>query len=251
MLAPFLAFSEVLLGMLLFFNYRKSLISLLIGVMTIGFTLAFAYAYHFKGVTDCGCMGFLTQTPASVSFIRNIFIIGGCVWIWRWPTDQKKMLSPWILWTLITLCFGTFGLATYTYGKSILPAYKLSVGDPIEKSFIGNYKNKFPQRDQYGFVFVFSPACIHCWNSTANMNTIQQSPEMGNVLGVTFDVSDTTEYMKSLKPLFPVVLGSTDSILADIKRIPVLVVIKDGKINRIFAKEIPCAATLKEILEDK
>jgi len=161
------------------------------------------------------------------------------------------MLSPWKQWVLISLCFGTFGLAAYTYGKSILPAHNLSVGDPIEKSFIGNYKNRFPHNDQYGFVFVFSPDCNHCWNSTANINTIQQSPEMGNVLGVTFDVTDTTEYMKSLKPLFQIVLGSTDSIVVDIKRIPVLVVIKEGKINRIFAREIPCAATLKKMLEDK
>jgi len=56
--APFIAFIEVLLGLLLILNYRKQLVAVLIGLMTIGFSLAFAYAYHFKGVTDCGCMFF-------------------------------------------------------------------------------------------------------------------------------------------------------------------------------------------------
>lgn len=248
--APFIAFTEVLLGLLLLLNYRKQIISGVIGIMTIGFSLAFAYAYHFRGITDCGCMGFLTQTPPYLSFLRNLLIIIGCFWIWRSSASQDNQWTQWKQWTLIIISFATFGLSTYTYGKSVLPSYLLSEGDPIEKSFLVNYKH-FYQNQPYSFIFVFSPDCTHCWNSTANISTIQQAPELGNVLGVTFDVTDTTEFMQSLKPQFPVVLGSTDSIVTDIKKIPVLIVIKDGKINRIFAKEIPCAATLKKMLEDK
>jgi uncharacterized membrane protein YphA (DoxX/SURF4 family) len=249
--APFIAFAEVLFGLLLILNYRKQLIATLIGAMTIAFTVAFFYAYNFRGVTDCGCMGFLTQTPAWLSFTRNLLVIAGCAWIGLSFTDKKSKFSLWKQWVLIVVSFSTFGLASYTYGKSIFPSYKLSIGDSIEKSFIGHYKGYFPNNNQYGFLFIFSPDCNHCWNSTANINTIRQSPELGNVLGLTFDVTDTTDYMKSLKPQFPVVMGSTDSITADIKRIPVLVVIKNGKISRIFAKEIPCAAILKRELELK
>ena len=61
---------------------------------------------------------------------------------------------------------------------------------------------------------------------------------------------DTTQYMKVMKPNFEVLKYPNDELYNYIVGVPVLLILKDGKvIKKINSENIPCGPMLRRIFE--
>jgi uncharacterized membrane protein YphA (DoxX/SURF4 family) len=248
--APFISGIEIILGLCLILNIRPRLTSLIVGLLTVVFTIAFTYAFFVRGVQDCGCMGsfrFL-KIPAFVSFARNILIIAGCFWIWRFTEDNNPQTSAWKKWVIYIVGSLSFCLSGYSLGAHFLNKNKIHVGDQIDAGALHQFNYMISKGTS--FVFIFGADCYHCWNATENVKSIRGIPEFNNVIGIAM-YGDTTEYMTEMKPNFPVFKNPSAELGEVINEVPVLLMLKNGKIERIFkADNIPCGHMLKRMIEN-
>src|ERR1035437_8476992 len=81
-IAPFISAIEIILGLCLILNIQTRTTVLFVTAITIVFTLLFSYAFFFRGIEDCGCMGSFLKVSPYISLSRNVLIIIGCLWIW-------------------------------------------------------------------------------------------------------------------------------------------------------------------------
>ena len=248
--APLISSTEIILGICLILNILPKLTSIFVGLITFIFTIAFLYAYFFKGIEDCGCMGTFFKIPSYISFARNILIIMGCYWIWKTSEKDYKYVAIWKKWIVYIMAALSFGVSGYTLQKSIIDKNNIEVGEQANYSYLKYYNDIIAEGRS--FVFIFSPNCRHCWNSTENVKSLKTIPEYKNVIGVTFADADTAEFMQTMKPNFNVYKYPTDELTDVIKEIPVLLVLDNGKVTKIFSvNNIPCGSILKKMEEEE
>lgn len=245
--APVICGIEIILGLCLILNIKPVTTSLITGLVTILFTIAFTYAYFFKGVEDCGCMGSFKffKIPPYISFIRNILIITGCFWIWKFTNDKEPVISYWKKWTVCIIGGLSLCLSGYSLSANIISKNDVHIGDQVNINALHLFDDKISKG--ICCVFLFNADCNHCWNVTENVKSIKNIPKLQNVIGIVLH-GDTTEYMKEMKPNFPVYKYPTNELTDIFGEVPVLLLLKDGKVEMIFNLEnIPCGQMLKRI----
>jgi len=241
-ISPLISGIEVVLGLCLILNIRPKVTVLLVGILTVLFTLVFGFAFFTKGVNDCGCMGPLITIPYQISFGRNVLIISGCYWVWDYYKNEKIPISNWKKWVIYIFGALTFCLAGSTLGMNIIDKSKARVGDQADKTYLRGYEGLISKGRSY--VFVFSPGCGHCWNATENVKTFKTANDSNIVFGLTFPNEDTTMYMRQMRPNFQI-FKYPGKDLKDIFEIPSLLILENGRIVRIFKSDkIPCIQML-------
>ena len=249
-LAPVICGVEIVLGLCMILNVRPKITSFFVGALTLIFTIAFAFAYFHKGITDCGCMGsfqFVQVTPA-VSFIRNFLVMIGCLWVWLNSPTGAVVVSQWKMWVIYVVGGLAFCLAGYTMCNPLVPKNKIHVGEQINTGLLRYYARNISKGRSV--IFIFSPDCGHCWNSTENLKSIKRIPELSNVIGITFANRDFTTYSQEMEPNFEIYNYPTNELQEVISQVPVLLVLNDGKLERKFEfKEIPCGKMLQQMLK--
>jgi uncharacterized membrane protein YphA (DoxX/SURF4 family) len=246
-LGPFISGIEILLGLFLILNIRARATALIVSLLTIVFTISFAYAFFAKGIEDCGCMGNFVTIPPAVSFARNIFIIAGGLWIWKYNSDEKTETDTWKRWTVLVVGCLSFLVAGYTLGKQIIDKNNIHQGDQLSTSLF-----RFFDRSVFTgktVVYIFSPNCGHCWNSTENVKSIKEIPQFNNLVGVTFNDVDIADYVAAMQPNFEIVNYPTDELHDYVKEVPVLLILNNGKVEKMFkSQDIPCGKMLEKML---
>jgi uncharacterized membrane protein YphA (DoxX/SURF4 family) len=250
-IAPFISAIEIILGLCLILNIQPRITALFAAVITIVFTLLFSYAFFFRGIEDCGCMGSFLKVSPYISLSRNVLIIIGCLWIWftfKEPDVQNKNWKKWIVYVIggISLC-----VSGYTLGKPLIKKVELltiNEGDQVNATVFKCYKDKISK--DTCIIFIFSPECNHCWNATENIKSIKRTPGFSNVIGITYNDADTARYMKEMKPNFEVLKYPTNELYDYALGVPIFLVLKDGKvIKRIKPEDIPCGPILRSMLK--
>lgn len=184
---------EIVLGlmMMLCFQVRKAAAAILI--LTIGFTLIFAYGYWIKGITDCGCFGRTEwlKLPPSAVFLRNALIILAALWLFYQfeespvETREDKELLRYKVITLLLLSPAAFTVAGVSYKSPYFQKEDIirsSLGKPIRQT---GFKNlKLPADSTYG-IFLFSPGCPHCWDASANVASWKAAGLVDGLIAVT------------------------------------------------------------------
>ena len=247
--APLISSVEVILGLCLLLNIRPAMTSFLAALITLLFTLVFSYAFFFRHIEDCGCMGSLVKVSPLISFVRNILIIAGCTWIYLNFRNQEVYSGNWKKWTVYILGGLSLCLSGYTLGgKPIVKKAKIQIGDQVSTTVFHYFNDKISK--DTSFVFVFRPECDHCWNSTENVKNIKRTPGFENVIGITYAYSDTSQYMKEMKPNFEVLKYPDDGLYNYIIAVPVLLMLNDGKVIKKFeGNDIPCGPMLRKMLK--
>jgi uncharacterized membrane protein YphA (DoxX/SURF4 family) len=247
-ISPVISGVEIVLGLCLILDIKPKITSLLVGLLTIIFTIIFAYGFFTKGVDDCGCMGPFIRIPSHISFARNILIIIGCYWIWDSVKNDNEPIPNWKKWVIYVIGSLSFCLAGSTLGMQLVDKSKIKVGDEVDATYLQEFQNIIGKGRSY--VFIFSPGCGHCWNMTENVKTYKSIDTTNNVIGVTFPDEDTTKFMQEMRPNFKIFKYPTNE-LRNIFEIPTFLVLENGRIIRIFKSDkIPCAQMLK-FYEDK
>jgi Predicted membrane protein len=250
-IAPVISSIEIILGLCLILNIQPRTTVLFSTAITIVFTLLFSYAFFFRGIEDCGCTGSFLKVSLYISLSRNVLIIIGCLWIWYNFKEIDVQTKNWKKWTVYVLGGISLCVSGYTLGKPLVEKvekYTIHEGDQINTTVFQCFNDKISK--DTCIIFIFSPDCIHCWNVTENIKSIKRTPGFTNVIGITYFDSDTTRYMKEMKPNFEVLKYPTDELYDYVFGVPVFLVLKDGKvIKRIKPEDIPCGPMLRRMFE--
>jgi len=248
-IAPLISATEIIIGLCLILNIQPLLTVKITALITIVFTILFSYAFYVRGIEDCGCMGPLVKTSPYISLIRNALIIIGCLWIlhnFKGTMFPTKNWKKWVVYILggISLC-----VAGYTLGNPLIEKVdKIKEGDQVDATIFKYFSDKISK--DTCIIFVFSPECNHCWNTTENVKSIKKTPGFSKVFGITYPDVDTSEYMKEMEPNFEILQYPNDELYDYISGIPFLLVLNDGKVIKKFdSKDIPCGPMLKKMLE--
>lgn len=249
-IAPVISAIEIILGLCLILDIQPRTTILFTTAITIIFTLLFSYAFFFREIEDCGCMGSFVKVSPSISFGRNILIIIGCLWIWYNFKEINVQTRNWKKWIVYVLGGMALCVSGYTLGKPLVKKVEIltiNEGDQLNTSLFKCYNDKI-SRDTC-VIFIFSPNCDHCWNVTENIKSIKRTPGFTNVIGVTYNDVDTTRYMREMKPNFEVLKYPTGELYDYAFGVPIFLVLKDGKvIKRIQPNDIPCGPMLRRML---
>ncbi len=248
-IVPIISSIEIILGLCLLLDIKPKTIAIIVMILTLLFTIGYLYAYFFRGVEDCGCMGTFIKIPPYLSVSRNILIIAGCLWIWINIKNEETRTRNWKIWIICLLGGISFYVSGYTLGTPLIEKSKIHIGDQINSTVLRYFDNKLSK--DTCIVFIFRPDCYHCWNSTENVKSIKRTPGFSNVVGITYSEVDTTQFMKEMQPNFEVLKYPTSELYNYVIGVPILLVLENGKIIRIFKSDIPCGPMLRKMLTEK
>jgi thiol-disulfide isomerase/thioredoxin len=108
-------------------------------------------------------------------------------------------------------------------------------GNKIKNTFLEIYGLN---NQKETLTFIFSPNCVHCRNITQKVNTINKA-QYNKIVGLyPKEISDklVNEYQQEFNPTFQVVPVPYDSITKITKILPLFVILKNGKIEKIMKK---------------
>ena len=247
-LSPMLPPLEIIMGLCLILNIYMKQTALAVFTLVFLFTVAFAYAYFFRGVEACGCFGdWFKMSPAS-TFIRNIFIMVGA-WI-VWNKSEYNVYRVWKVATILILGAFSFAMSGFTVDNSLAATINLKSLKGKNLSETGLRRLNL-EKGSYA-VFVFSPSCSHCWNSTENIKQIKESILFDDVIGLVADSGDRylENYKKIMKPNFEIKALKAEEIDRVLgTSVPKLLTIRNGVITQIYEKDdIPCRQLLEHYL---
>ena len=245
-IAPVISSVEIILGLCLILDIRPKTTAAAATLITLLFTIVFSYAFFHRGIEDCGCMGSFIRVSPYISFSRNIVLIIGCFWIWL-NFENTGSISNWKKWSVYILGGISFYTSGYSLNNPLIEQDKIHEGEQINTTVIQCFKDKISK--DTCIIFIFRPDCFHCWNTTENIKSIKRTSGFHNIIGITYFNEDTSQYMKEMKPNFEVLKYPTDELYNYIIGVPVLLVVKDGKvIKKIKSEDIPCGPLLRKML---
>ncbi|MFC2110539.1 DoxX family protein, partial [Bacteroidota bacterium] len=166
-LGPILIVFEIALGLLIIAGYRQRKIAILSLNVLVFFTIVYTYAYLFKGVKNCGCLGSLEISTSPLFFyIKNLVLI---LFSWILLLNNNKILglkskySTHIFYMiLVILAFITgFSYKNPVFRKAIV-APKIFKGLNVDDSDLRGLVNV--HKDSTYMLFLYSYKCNFCIN---------------------------------------------------------------------------------------
>lgn len=249
-LAPVLIALEMGLGAALVCRVELRRMALLSLALLAGFTALFAYGYLVRGVRDCGCFGALDALalPPALSFLRNGLLMVLSGWLYRRaPLAEPfagRLGRPLALGTAVLSFLG----ASVAYGQRPDP---LHVGVDPGQALRGSRLAPFvPASDSTYAVFLFSPACSHCWDATPTVASYQGYGVVNRVIALHSprDSAEVGKYRRNFHPPFALRVVAKDSFKALTQRVPVLVLVRRGRVLRVLRPPLPPADSLQAML---
>lgn len=106
-------------GLLLFGCYRRTVVWLLTLMMAVMLPLTL-YIVIASPVDDCGCFGDLLVLSNTATFVKNIFIMAGLVYLLFYNHHTRGFFNPytqWLVWAILSL----YIFAVQLYGYNVQP----------------------------------------------------------------------------------------------------------------------------------
>jgi len=256
-IAPILSPVEILLGLGLLLHYQIKTISWIVFWLTILFTFVYLYGFWVHKVEDCGCFGDWIELSPLQTLLKNGFILLGSIYS---ILHAKNYWADHRLPNTILGIIGalSFSLSGYTIQNSLTTTINLGnlVGQDINQTSLAHFTSKIKE-EQYA-LFVFSPSCVHCWNSTENVKRIQQAGLAGPVYGIVGKnrATNISFYQKKMKPNFQIKIVPDNQIKENFgNRVPKLLLVNKGIIKKVYERaEIPSLPILEielDVLKNK
>lgn len=243
-LAPFIILFEIFIGALLIFRIHVRAVSFIATIVVIIFTCAYTYAWHWHGITDCGCFGNympIKSTPLT-TYSRNItltiLLILAIIY-----DDHHKETEKWKVITLGTILLS----ATFLAGMTYKPLAFVNKSHPYENTAINNTPlNRYNTAQPYEseLIMFFTYGCPHCINSMQNFMAWENDNAVDHTTAyvLTDSINMQTDSLKALFcerfPTIHVKEISTDSCNF-INAFPTSFLIRHDTIKYIMVGELP------------
>ncbi len=242
--SPLIVLAEILLGFLLVLLVNPKRDSMLSCILLIVFTIAFTYAHFANGVNDCGCFGTIqpSNTPFFVSILRNIILIGMCVFIWwKYPKEESKLVF-WKKVTIIIVMSISIFIAGLTFQFSVNPSSSENNHAFKNKDLRETELRKYikTSKDSTYLVFCFSYNCPHCINSIQNFRHFKETNTVDGIIAiVTGNPKEEANFNKKFQPDFPILTISLPEMQKITDAFPTAFLIKNDSIKSIIEGELP------------
>lgn len=245
---------EMGLGAALVLRVQLRRMALLSLVLLALFTALFAYGYLVRGVRDCGCFGALDALalPPALSFLRNALLLGLSGWLYRRAPqpEPKPAASPLGVLLAVGTAVLSFLVLGATYSQRTDP---MKVGVEPGQSLRGSRLAPFVPAgaaDSTYAVFLFSPACPHCWDATPTVASYQGQGVVSRVIALhaPADSAQVGKYVRHFHPPFALRVVARDSFRAIAQRVPALVLVRRGRVLRVLRPPLPPADSLQAML---
>jgi hypothetical protein len=253
-LAPIIAISEVLIGLLLIFQIQLKKTACLSLFLLVVFTTIYLYGYLGKDIEDCGCFGVLSviNLPPVWTFVRNGIIIYLLFEICRNKTEINFQTSYWanpII--MIVICIVSF-VSGYTYFNELDIEDKNHeyAGKSIQQTPLNNFIHTSP--DSTYLVFAFSYSCSHCLNSIENLKQYEKSGIVDKVIGLAWGDSISEKQMiENFNPDFSIQNCTPMTLFKLTNRFPTAYYIDKDTVNLILHGELPCSYVFSKKIKNK
>lgn len=250
-LSPIIILAEILLGLFLIFTIYPKQSSFISFLLLIVFTIAFAYAYFAKGITNCGCFGTLKHSsmPPAFSFIRNFILISLSFIIWiKYPKEEtetenwKKYFILSVMSIAIFVSGYTFRIPVFTKPSKINERY---LNKPVNETDLSKFVST--SKDSTYLVFMFSYTCPHCINSIENLLAYKKSNTVDQILGLaTGSEEDKIAFYQNFTLDFPVKEISSKTVKSMVNGVPAAFFIKNDTINNVIPGSLPSHVLFKK-----
>lgn len=188
--APGVILIEIVLSLLLLFDIRPQLSSIVTLFFVLGVSAIYLYGLTRLGITNCGCFGALhwLNTHPWLTFVRNTILI-----LLLLPSiirkQQGTQLGHWAGVSIGVIIV----IAMFACGYSFSDAKCLRHSRPFQPiplndSPLSDYIECHP--DSTYLIFAFSYGCPYCQNSVGNVEQYATMGVVDKVVGVA--VSDST-----------------------------------------------------------
>jgi len=227
---------ESVLGIGLLTGIRlRGLTAVLTGVMLIGFTALIAYAWKYKGLSDCGCFGKYVQMSPGVSIAKNVVMLALAVVAGigarRMETPSEapnrflrppKSVQAVLAVACAILVGGTARWAQETPAKVVTtPATRPTAN--VNAAPFAQFQLEFEGR-KYDLgkgdyiVAMLSASCDHCKAAVPALNAYTINPELPTLVALVHsdagkpdeDKKELTSFRDETRPEFPTVLMYPD-----------------------------------------
>jgi hypothetical protein len=247
--AVFTVWLETVLGVALLVGWRLRGWTLrAVFVLLVGFTGLILYAWAFKGLEECGCLGKWFQMTPKVSVLKNVVMMALVAAAWfgyrtREPgtadeerTVYKKYAAPVmaVLSVAAVIAALAWGASTQPYDKT-RPHSQFRFESDGELWDLGS--------GEY-FVVLLSDSCEHCEEVMFELNDLPlRVPDMPPVVSLFLGEEETLqELVELVEPEYPTFLIDDLAffhLLGDAKAPPRFVHVRDGKELQHWNEELP------------
>nr|WP_157579156.1 hypothetical protein [Spirosoma montaniterrae] len=182
--APVVSSFEQFLGFAMIFVSKPPKISFLAFLYLIMATLIQTIGYTVFDIQDSYCFGSLLTLSPMMAFLKNIIMLGACLWIWtsypaavsnpRWSMLRIGTAG---LFSLVALTIGTFEVkAAHDQKKDLFTGKDIT-------SIQLNRLIPVPKVDSYA-VFFFLPSCSHCQEAVPDVKRYEENGNVKTLIGV-------------------------------------------------------------------
>ncbi len=245
LLAIALPACEIVLGLALLTWHGGRAMGVLCLLLIAGFTAVFAYAYFFRGQTECGCFGSFESLRSRplFSFGRNaLLFVLACVLLAR-PvaigpfSDVIQRVGKVLICVVGAAAFAVAGISSAS-GKLRLGADG-ELGRDVKDLPFGHLVSD-AARPGPRLIIVFQTGCTQCWNAMENVRAFAREGVVESVEGIAGgDEKTLADFREKLRPDFPIRLLPETEVAALVGEIPSAYLIRDGKVERIFRRIVP------------
>jgi hypothetical protein len=201
------------------------------------------------GVTDaCGCYGaWLEHSPLEATVENFVFLAATLAAWWLAPGYQRLQWSTAKIWAVRTAAVIGLGLPLffgYPLSAMIQPENKeqAALGSFVTEGLEGIDLDK----GEY-LIVVFGTDCHHCIEATPDLNYLAEEHGVPPVIGLcAAPPEESMRFQAECAPLFPIGRISEDTfwqLLGD-GELPRLLLVRDGRIQRAWNKEVPEATAV-------
>ncbi len=246
--APTIVIAEAILALGLILNIYPKFMAFASLLLTVLFTVAYVYAYWFRGITDCGCFGAIPITLSPIfTIIRNIVLLFLLYVVFRKSPSYSSITSWKLLATAIFIPAISF-VTGFTYFDQIPSKTELT------KTFVNKPLNETPLKQyvqhsqQTTLVFCFSYKCHYCLNSIGNLFLYRQ--HVDSIIAISIaDSLKKQEFLHYVQPNFKITDIPFEQMHEITDHFPTTFFIKNDTIIYQHTGFLPSPFILKHVID--
>ena len=247
--APLIVLIEIALGVSLLLYIKPKIMAFCSFVLLTAFTAAFTYGHFKYGITDCGCFGAVTvgQNNVTLTYLRNILLIGLSLFVWLSAQNDNKTTSEWKKIFLIGIMLPMIYVAGYTSRFSSSMSKQephIYLNKHIKETMLSEYLQTSP--DSTYLVMWFSYTCPHCLNSIDNFKQHKDNGFVDNIVAFALIGIDPVENEENRnifieefgKDIVTAEFTNDYAIQSFIRRFPTFFYIKNDSIKTVIESKL-------------